>query len=135
MTPLMYFYEAGLSCALNGADLVTLGLDAFPPDEATAMVEYATINKAEILAELHTAEQAYAGLFDLAQHHGLRFWFKKGGRQGAPRYELDQFPFGVVTALWMNASPLQYWRYKELLRASREYRPCQSGVCGWIQAA
>ena len=117
MTPLLHFYHAGVCVKLHGDRLSLSGLDALPAERAARAIEYAKQNKVELLAELQEKEAAYATLLELAQYDGLRFWFSDDGLQGAPIHEPGEFRFGLVTGLWMAASPLQYQRHKELLEA------------------
>ncbi len=83
-------------------------------------------------------EASFSVLLDLARYDGLRFWFSGDGLQGAPIHALGQFEFGLITRLWMTASPLQYQRYDELLKAQTLFESEHSGVrangsCWWRQ--
>ena len=111
--------------------LMLSGFDALPACRASKVLAYAQENKAVIIAELERKEVAYGELLHLAKKHGLCFWFSAGGREGTPIYEPGQFAFGLVTSLWMTASPLQYQRYKELLSAIVVTGTTRSGGCWW----
>ncbi len=117
MTPLLHFHNAGVHIKLDSDRLHMSELDALPAERATRAIEYAKQNKVELLAELQEKEAAYATLLELAQYDGLRFWFSDDGLQGAPIHEPGEFRFGLVTGLWMAASPLPYQRFRELLDA------------------